>query len=193
MKQEINQYLACEFGIFDSENDLDKITDDWPFQLLEVSSFHYQGNLIHVFSFDDADGKYYAISGKGLNYFPVADFTPEDVKYQIIGSLWVSERVPIDLNTIKGDDPVVPRLTERKRRFEELAEQLRPGVPFIISEGLFLEKSKEYLGLIEFEGENKAQIVGDRITLKNIPYTSASSWRRLSLGIGKLVVKKQLS
>jgi hypothetical protein len=146
-----------------------------------------------VFSFDDADGKYYAISGKGLNYFPVADFTPEDVKYQIIGSLWVSERVPIDLNTIKGDDPVVPRLTERKRRFEELAERLRPGVPFIISEGLFLEKSKEYLGLIEFEGENKAQIVGDRITLKNIPYTSASSWRRLSFGIGKLVVNKQLS
>jgi hypothetical protein len=192
MKRELNQYLFWEFGVGDLDADETKITDQWPFRLAEVLSFDHQGSAIHIFRFEDKGDAYYAVYGRSLNFFPVAGFTPGAAKYQIIGSSWIGSRKPVDLTTTRGDDPVVPRLLDRRRRFEELAARFRPGTHFKILEGLFLEASREHLGLIEFEGDGKAQILGDRITMRNIPYAGASPWRRLSAGIGRLVVEGRL-
>jgi hypothetical protein len=42
----------------------------------------------------------------------------------------------VNLNTARGDDPVVPRLPDRRRRFEALAARLRPSTPVTISEAV---------------------------------------------------------
>jgi hypothetical protein len=100
---------------------------------------------------------------------PAQKVQPEAAKDQIIGSAWIGARHPVDLNTARGDDPVVPRLPDRRRRFEALAARLRPGTPVKILEGLFLEASREHLGLIAFECDGTAHIVGDRITVRHVP------------------------
>jgi hypothetical protein len=192
MKRALNAYLFWEFGVGDSDADATQITDQWPFRLEEVLSFDHQGRAIHLFRFEDHGDAYYAVHGRNLNFFPVTGFTPEAAKDQIIGSAWIGSRHPVDLNTARGDDPVVPRLPDRRRRFEALAARLRPGTPVKILEGLFLETSREHLGLIAFEGDGTAHIVGDRITVRHVPYAGASPWRRLSAGIGRLVVEGRL-
>ena len=192
MKHALNAYLFREFGVGDSDADATQITNRWPFRLEEVLSFDHQGRAIHLFRFEDHGEAYYAVYGHSLTFFPVTGFTPEAAKYQIIGSAWIGSRHPIDLNTARGDDPVVPRLPDRRRHFEALAARLRPGTPVRILEGLFLEVSCEHLGLIAFEGDRTAHIVGDRITVRHVPYAGASPWRRLSAGIGRLVVEGRL-
>jgi hypothetical protein len=192
MKRALNAYLFREFGVGDSDTDAARITDHWPFRLEEVVSFEQQGRAIHLFRFEDHGDAYYAVYGHSLTCFPVSGFTPEAAKDQLIGSAWIGARHPVDLHTARGDDPVVPRLPDRRRRFEALAARLRPGAPVTILEGLFLEASREHLGLIAFEDDGTAHIVGDRITVRHVPYAEASPWRRLSAGIGRLVVEGRL-
>jgi hypothetical protein len=111
----------------------------------------------------------------------------------MVGSVWIGSRNPVDLDTTRGEHPVVPRLPERKKRFDELASALRPGMEFKVLEGLFLEATAEHVGLIQFTGEQCAHIVGDNITLRDIPFPDLSAWRRLSIGIGKLIEEGSLS
>ena len=138
MKRALNAYLFREFGVGDSDADAPQISERWPFRLVEVLSFEHQSRMIHLFRFEDHGDAYYAVYGRNLNFSPVTGFTPEAAKDQIIGSAWIGSRRPVDLNTARGDDPVVPRLPDRRRRFEALAARLRPGTPVTILEGLFL-------------------------------------------------------
>ena len=192
MKRELNEYLFLEFGVGTSEGDEERVSEDWPFVLQLAFSFDRCGEVTHVFSFDYEGEAYFAIYGTGLNFFPQAGLDPEAFKNQLIGSSWIGSRDPIDLDTSRGDDPVVPRISDRRHRFQQLAQNFRPDAPFKLLEGLYLAVSQEYLGLIQFEGENKAHIIGDRITMRDIPYPGLSSWRRLSIAIGKLVTDGML-
>jgi hypothetical protein len=193
MKRELNEYLFLEFGVGTSESDEEKISEDWPFVLELTFSFDLNGEVTHVFSFEYDGEAYYAVHDTSLSFFPQAGLNPEAFKNQLIGSSWIGSREPIDLNTSRGDDPVVPRIPDRRQRFQQLSQDLQPDAPFKILEGLYLAVSQEHLGLIQFEGESKAHIVGDRITIRNIPYADLSPWRRLSVGIGKLVRAGRLS
>jgi hypothetical protein len=192
MKRELNEYLFLEFGVGTSEGDQERVSEDWPFVLQWAFSVDLYGEVTHVFSFDYEDEAYFAVYGTRLNFFPQAGLDSEAFKHQLIGSSWIGWREPLDLDTSRGDDPVVPRISERRQRFQQLAQSLRADAPFKILVGLYLAASQEYLGLIQFEGESKAHIVGDRITMRNILYPGLSPWRRMSIGIGKLVTDGRL-
>jgi hypothetical protein len=192
MKRELNEYLSSEFGVGTAEGDQERVREDWPFVLQLAFSFDLYGEVTHVFSFDYEAEAYFAVYGTSLNCFPQAGLDSEAFKHQLIGSSWIGSREPLDLDTSRGDDPVVPRIPERRQRFQHFAQSLRADAPYKILVGLYLVASQEYLGLIQFEGESEADIVGDRITMRNIPYPGLSPWRRLSIGIGKLVTDGRL-
>lgn len=188
MKREINHYLLLEFGLNDSDADIDRVSDEWPFTLIDCGPVaETDGDMTHLFSFSHEGREYFAVRGSSITFFPSDGLDTAMVKLQVRGSKWIGARSPVDLNTTKGDDPVVPRIPDRKARFEELARKIDAQRPFTISEGLFLEKTREHLGLVVFQGDRTAAIAGDRITMRNIPYPQLSPWRRLSIGIGRLL------
>jgi len=187
MKKEINEYLCLEFGCDETPDDASRACEDWPFHLTEVGSVVLDGIQTSIFSFSSDEADYYAITGNSLNYFEVAGVNLSNFKRQLTGSTWIGLRNPVDLNTSIGEHPIVPCLPDRKTKFVDLANALRPNETFKILEGLFLEATCEHVGLIQFGEENNAQIVGDKITMRNIPFPELSAWRRLSIGIGKLI------
>ena len=193
MKREINQYLLLEFGLDESDADIDRASDEWPFTLTDCGTVkETDGSMTHLFRFTHEGSDYFAIYGSSINFFPSDGLDTATVILQIRGSKWIGARSPIDLNTSKGDHPVVPRIPDRKARFDELARQIDAHRPYTICEGLFLEKTREHLGLIVFQDDHTAAIVGDRITMRNIPFPQVSPWRRLSIGIGRLLEQGKL-
>jgi len=184
--------VRWEFGVGTTEGDEERVSEDWPFVLQLAFSVDLHGEVTHVFSFDYEGEAYFAIYGTSLNVFPQAGLDPEAFKNQLIGSSWIGSREPIDLETSRGDDPVVPRILDRQQRFQQFAQRLPADAPFKLLVGLYLAASQEYVGPIQFEGKSIAHNVGDSVTIRNIPYPGLSPWRRLSIGIGKLVSEGRL-
>jgi len=185
-------YLCLEFGCDDTPDSASRVSEDWPFHLTEVGSVVVDGTPTSIFTFTSDGTEFYAIAGRSLNFFEVAGVDVANLKRQLIGGAWIGSKNPIDLNTSKGEHPVVPGLPERKKRFDDFAQALRPGEGFKVLEGLFLEVNGQYLGLIRFGDEQQAQIIGNRITLRNVPFPKLGAWRRLSIGIGKLIENGRL-
>jgi hypothetical protein len=192
MKRELNEYLLHEFGFYTEEQSERPVSEDWLFALELALSFEHAGVLHRVFSFGYEGEAYYAVSANYLDFFPLAGVDTEALKCQLIGPSWIGSRNPVNLDTIRIGDPAIPALADRRRRFRELAERLQSGVSAEILEGLFLLATNEHLGLVQFAGEAMSHIVGDSITFRNIPYPRAGAWRRLSIGIGRLVLAGKL-
>jgi hypothetical protein len=60
-------------------------------------------------------------------------------------------------------------IPERRARIEELAGALSRRGSLKILEGLFLEKTREYLALVEFSEEEVVHVVGDTFQITDIP------------------------
>ncbi|MHC4386908.1 MAG: hypothetical protein ACYSUG_07960, partial [Planctomycetota bacterium] len=93
----------------------------------------------------------------------------------------------VDLRTVVLADPRVPSTDDRKKHIRKLAEKVNPNQSCKILEGIILKNQQEYIALIEYEHDSNAHIVGDRITIRNIPFNDISSWRRLAVGLGDLI------
>jgi hypothetical protein len=187
MKREVNKYLFDEFEFNTARGAEEKISAEWPFVLQLEFSHDLGGKKTNVFSFNHEGEAYYAVHGAAIDFFTRSGLDAKMFKNQLVGAHWLGLRNPVNLHTERPGDPKVPGVSDRRQRLERLARDFRPGAPFVILEGLFLEISKEHVGLIQFQGENVAHIVADRFRLRDIPYPDISNWRRLSVGIGKLI------
>jgi len=184
MKTEINEYLFLEFG---GEGDISDVSETWPFVLTQVGVIGDDT----VFSFSADGEEFYAISGQKLTFYQQDGFSVDDLHFQILGSRWIGERSPIDLNTSRGDHPVIPRAIERKAAIEALAQSLLRGGSLTILEGLFLEETKGYLALVHFSDESEFHVVGDGFTISGIPVTNASRWRILAREVGQSLAQME--
>jgi hypothetical protein len=177
MKAELNEYLFHEFG---SDGHTSQISESWPFPLTSVGVFDGE----HFFEFEvDGEG-YYAIYGTPIRMLK-RDGTLTDILRQIRGGRWIGRHNPVDLNTSRGDHPVIPRIPERRAEIERLAGIVKPGRSVRILEGLFLEESKEYLGLVQFGDEASVTVVGNSFCIPNISTGTISPWKILSRAIGE--------
>lgn len=179
MKRELNDYLFDEFGV---DGDRSGVSETWPFVLTEVASI----DGAHFFEFESDGAPYYAIYGDSLRIIS-RDGTLAEIKLQERGAKWIGSRGPIDLNTSRGEHPVIPLIPQRRARIEELAHELRAANEVKILEGLFLERTKEYLALVGFSGEDLVHVIGDNIRITDIPTSTLSSWKVLSRAIGAYI------
>ncbi|MBK8478134.1 MAG: hypothetical protein IPL39_18055 [Opitutaceae bacterium] len=177
MKRELNEYLFLEFGVEGTEL---QISESWPFELKEVGVVEGE----HVFEFENDDEEFLAVYGRCLRFESKDGADLELLGRQIRGSRWIGARGPVSLSTSRGEHPVVPMIPERRTKIEELACGLgRTGVPQIL-EGLFLEKSREYLALVELPDEEVVHVVGSSIQIPDIPKSAVSAWKVLSRAVG---------
>ena len=187
LKTRINEYLFNEFGVGSTDLDRATISADWPFVLAEVGPLHAGGKEWHLFRFTDASEEFYALANDHMAFLPVAGMEPGDIALQLEGSHWIASHEPVGLDTVGGMEPDIPSLAERREKTAALADLAAGGAGGVVLEGLYLVRRQEYLVLAKRADEERAHIVSDRIRLRNIPYAAASPWRRLALGIGKLV------
>jgi hypothetical protein len=193
MKKELNEYLFLEFGLDTEGEDISRVSNDWPFQLEQLDEIELpDGDTTYVFRFESDGELLYAIAGRSMTFFSSSGIDLPNLRRQILGSAWIADRSPIDLNTSRGEHLVIPRVPDRRKRIESLTRDLDPTRPFTILEGLFLESAREHLALVRFDGDDDAHVVVDKIRMKNIPFQEASPWRRLAIGIGTLIERGQL-
>lgn len=181
-KKDINEYLYYEFGIDGNES---SISEEWPFHLHSVGSLTLRGERTDFYEFTDGEMDYYAQEGF---FFPKAGMTLEDLLLQNLGQQWIGGQNPLDLNTtILGDDRV-PTMIERRHNIDALARKaLGDSAVFNIVEGLFLRKTSYYLALLETSADSNAVVVGTNLNPIPVGFPEASSYRRLSYALGKLL------
>jgi hypothetical protein len=183
----LNDYLFYEFGVDARGHDEARIADDWPFLLHDLGPIEAAGKRWQLFRFADREEDFFAIINGDTAFFPAAGMQADDIALQLEGSHWIGDKDLVGLDTICGTDSDVPSLRERQRSIDALAAAIAGGADLVMLEPLYLRARGEYLALVQRVGEEHAHIVGTHITLRNIPYPQVSPWRRLSLGIGKLV------
>ena len=181
-KKDINEYLYYEFGV---DSDESSISEDWPFHLHFVGILTWQGERTDFYEFTDGETDYYAQEG---DFFPKAGMTLEDISFQDLGQQWIGEQNPVDLNTVIIGDDQVPTSIERRHNIESLARiALGESAVFHVVEGLFLRKTNSYLALLETSDGGNAVVVGTELNPVTVGFPTASSYRRLSYALGKLL------
>ncbi|MDH4202367.1 MAG: hypothetical protein OEV87_05695 [Phycisphaerae bacterium] len=187
MKRDLNQYLYYEFG-FDDENEDDaNVSDNRPFDLEFVGEIRINNEVMTIYLFESDNEKYYAIDGPVISYFPQGSMNLDNLRRQLLGSKWIAQFEIVNLQTVALGDPIVLPTEERRDYIRNLAKKVYPEKTCDILEGLFLKDIQEYIALVKYEQDNNAHIIGDRITVRNIPFSDLSPWRRLAAGIGKLI------
>lgn len=190
--REINEYLFHEFDDFGPDDDESYVSDDWPFNLQFVGSFTSPYGERRVYQFSREGEAYYVIDGYYLTFDPAAGLSLIDLRLEEIGSVWIGEQEPIDLDTVQIGDENVPPLPVRRAAIQQIADSAigQEGEVKIL-EGLFLRRSRRYLALIEGPtGEVFIVTTG----MSALPAPNVDVWphRRLALGVGALVETGQL-
>lgn len=182
---EINKYLFYEF---DGDGDESDVSDHFPFELRYAGSVELTGGKTEVFEFVSDDEDFFAVAGRCLNFFPKDGMVFEDLKLQMLGAEWISNRAPIDLDTSRiGDDSVPPTL-ERPEAIEILCARFSGGRQNAkILEGLYMRRTGKYLALVQNQSSSSATILGDGFAPHEVGFAEASAWRRLSFGVGELL------
>jgi hypothetical protein len=181
-KIDVNKYLYYEFGM---DGDESSVSEDWPFQLHSIGCLELQGERTEFYEFTDGKTDYYAQEGF---FFPKAGMTIDDLYIQDKGQKWIDEQEPMDLNTSVIDDDRVPPLFERRKNIEEMGRKLLgDSTDFKVVEGLFLRKNGTYLALLKIHNQANAVVIGTSLSPISVSFREASSYRRLSHAIGKLL------
>lgn len=186
-----NEYLYHEFG-FNGEDQLNKISDTWPFSFVHVGTFDIAGTKTEVFEFNDGEDEFYLVDGSSLTFYDKGDLESKYVEMFLVGSHWIGNNDPIDLNTSKLGETDIPKIPERKQKIEQLCLQHLDDGNCQILEGLLLKKKNQYLAIVRCNKDGKFSIVGDKIVVRKIPFENLSPWKRLSIGIGNLIVTGRL-
>lgn len=188
-RKAINEYLSLEFGM--NEVGAPSVSDNWPFELSLLGTVKQGDNEISVYKFDDANESYFAFS-PDHDFYPTAGMTLEDLRIQMLGAEWIARRTPIDLKTALLNDETVPKTKERQAIIQQLAAEIVGAEGKLdILEGLYLKSTGSYIALFGLSQE-EALIAGPSIASLQVAFPSASAWRRLSYGIGKLALEKLL-
>jgi hypothetical protein len=183
-RKTINEYLFYEFG-YDLQYDPSVVADDWPYELQLAGSLHLPQGHIEVFEFTSDDEIHFVLSGNPLCSYPAAGMTFKDLGLQHNGMAWVARQDPIDLATFCIGDDLVPSADERRAAIEDLGASACVS-PRII-EGLYLRRTRIHLALIEDTRTGTGFVVGSGIQPQAVGFPQASGWRRLALGVGKML------
>lgn len=184
-KRYINEYLFYEFG-FDIEEDEERIGEDYPYKLSFIGEFQIGKENIRVFNFIDNEILNVVLRGNSLSTFEAMGMELEDLYFQKLGSWWIGNKNPIDLNTSKIGYDNIPPVNIRRQEIEKLAvSRIRSIDKPIVLEGLYLLNNEQYLTLIKSENDNF--IVGTEIVERIDKFFDLSPWRLLSWGVGRLV------
>jgi hypothetical protein len=188
MRREVNAYLFFEFG-FDDAADEEAVTESWPFVLESLGRLDFPGRSVELFRFTDDDEVFYATGGDLFDVFRAAGMEPRDLQTEALGSRWVAEREPVDLHTARPDDPTIPRSLERRAAIGTLIQdRLSVEVVPRILEGIYLQKSREYLALVaDPVGGSDAVLITARTPPQRVEFAGASPHRRLSIAVGRLL------
>ncbi len=193
IKRIINGQLYFEFGFGALHHDAGLIAENWPFNLIYLGQSPCGNDACEVFGFDAEGEKYYAVAGEFITCIAVSGVDFSNLKRQIQGGRWIESRGPVSLHETPKDQPDVPMLAKRKARIGGMTRAKSEGRKFEILEGLYFAKTKDYVALVQYEGEKYAQLLGDKISLKNIPFEGIPSRRRLAIGIGLLIERGRLA
>jgi hypothetical protein len=191
VKKALNDYLFAEFG-FDLVGEA-RISDTWPFELRSLGTIQMPTGSVQAFEFHDEIESYFAISGFTLGFFETDGMTFDELRLQLIGSDWIARRNPIDLDTVRLGDDTVPSLRQRRTVIETLGAKVLPNAPAPrILQGLFLQSTSLYLGLIQDSTTGELVIVGSDLEPWSVRCPSGSSWRILAFGIGQMITEGKL-
>lgn len=110
----------------------------------------------------------------------------------MLGAKWIAKQAPIDLATALLNDETVPPTKERLAKIQQLASKAKDiSGKLEILEGIYLKSAGSYLALFDMEQE-EALTVGTTVEAFRVAFPNAGAWRRLSYGIGKLILAKYL-
>lgn len=185
-KRIVNEYLYYEFG-YDLQQDPSAIADNWPFELKMAGTICSTQGKIDVFEFITDGGVHFALSGHTLTFYPAAGMTLDDLQLQEDGARWIARQGPVDLATSRIGDASVPSAAERRGAIGRLVADVCDS-PRIL-EGLYLRSKGTYLVLVEDTHTGTAMVVARGLEPHTIDFPQASSWRRLALGVGKMLRK----
>lgn len=183
-----NRYLFHEFA-FDLEFDVSKVSEEWPFKFTHIEDTEIQGRPTKLYSFDSDGEEHYLVEDSSLNFHSKDGLEPNLFKMVLTGASWIGDKDPTDLSVM---DNRIPRIPEKKARIAELWKTHIGDEELDLLEGLFLGSTKSYLALGRIKGEEKAHVFGNSIVVRNIPFPDLSPWKRLAIGIGKLVIDKKI-
>jgi len=186
-----NEYLYHEFG-YDGEDQVNGISDTWPFSFNHVDTFDIAGTKTEVFEFKDREDEFYLVDGSSLTFYDKGDLDSKYFEMFLVGSHWIGDNDPIDLNTSKLGETDIPKIPERKQKIKQLCLQHLDDDNCQILEGLFLKTKNQYVAIVRCNKDGTSSIVGDKIVVRKIPFENLSPWKRLSIGIGNLIVTGRL-
>lgn len=112
--------------------------------------------------------------------------TIDDLALQFLGSEWIAAQDPLSLEESRPGDDSIPSGIERQRALEELGRHATGDPRAEVMEGLFLRKSRRYLGLFRAPNELEAVVVG-LDTPFSVGHDRCSAWRRLAWGVGQWI------
>jgi hypothetical protein len=189
-KRTINEYLFYEFG-YDLQQPTLPISDDWPFELQRFGTIHLATGETEVYEFTANGEAYFALSGAAVVFFVPAGLSLEDLELEQNGTWWITQQDPVGLATSCIGDESIPSVSERRTAIEELGAAARIS-PHIL-EGLYLRKRGTYLALLQDRHAGKEIVVGTGLEPYSATFPGASAWRRLCVGIGKMLKDGTLS
>lgn len=185
--KEYNKYLFFEFG-FDVEGYSEsEVSKAWPFGLTFLESTEIFGVPTALYEFSDQDVEYVLVDGSSLGFHKKDGLTIDELKRQLLGAAWLGKRHPVKLNSPRIDYQRIPSVPEREKCIQALWEKHFPDESMRILEGLYLQRSKEYIALIESITSDVTAIIGNQIVFTDVQWKQLPVWRRLALGIGTLL------
>jgi hypothetical protein len=187
-KRDLNEYLFYEFGGGEEEGDEARIADDWPFTLNWIGTIDSDGEITPIYEFSDEDESFFMLGGNVLSFLPQAGMSIDALRLQELGSLWLGQRNPIDLSTVRIGDDRVPATKDRRFAIKQLATPtFAASAAVAILEGIFLCETGEYFALVEEAETGVAKVVGTTIEPRIAGYPEAMKWQRLAVVIGTLL------
>jgi hypothetical protein len=189
-KTEINRYLFFEFGV---EGEEDQVSDTWPFELRFLDVVDLGDEQINVFHFTEDNDEYFVLDGNALNFQSTEGMSLEDLRALLLGSKWIGRRDPIDLNTTRIGDELVPPTPVRRAAIMEIIEKsFGKDRTVRILEGLLLRGHGQYLALVQDELSSEIFVVGSDITPYPVRLIEGLESRLLSFGVGEMLSKHYL-
>lgn len=186
-----NQYLYFEFGWFD-EDEESRISEDWPYKISPVAELEVNRTQTKILEFQENEETYYLVDGDSLNFYQKDGLSLKTLRMLLEGSSWIGEKDPVDLNTMDKRDPGIPSIPQRKDYLFRLWEEYFGDKKMLIHEGLYLKKTKKYVALGVHQHDQKVNVFGDGIIVRNVPFETLSASKRLSIAIGKLIVDEKI-
>jgi hypothetical protein len=184
-------YLYHEFAVKGHEN---RVSASWPFKLREISSLVKRRSNARLFVFNDSRDTYLVEAGHSYSFWIAGGMSIEDLRLHTLGTEWISEHRPVDLDTPMPTDLGIPSVIERYQAIQEIALHTVDRIGHVqILEGLFFPGEEHYLALVEDLATGRRLIVGSGIAPQRVKHSDQAPWRQLYMAIGEMLQNGELN